>query len=136
MVKVPPDLKLLKYKFGLLDKSPANKNSVFFCNKNYCLTLHFQNMCSIHPFHSGGQRLGCKPVTFKVNMIVTIPVIVLSIQSNLILNPFKTDFLNVPENFALLREKKYFFKTVILRKTKIIKGYIHSIFNLNPNKIS
>ena len=41
-----------------------------------------------------------------VNMIITILVTVRSPQSNLIFIPFKTDFMNVFENCALLSEGK------------------------------
>ena len=49
-------------------------------------------------------------VMFKVNMIITIPATVCSPQCNLIFIPFKTDFMNVYENCALLSEEKYFSK--------------------------
>ena len=55
-------------------------------------------------------------------MIVTTAVTVRLPQSNLVIIPFKTDFLNVFEkNLALLSEEKYFFKAVILRKEVYIQ---------------
>ena len=50
-------------------------------------------------------------------MMITILVIVRSPQSHLIFVPFKTDFLNVLENFALLT-KDFFFKRTFLKHVK------------------
>ena len=45
--------------------------------------------------------------------MITILVIVRSQQSHLIFVPFKTDFLNVLESFALLTEDFFFLKNFL-----------------------